>query len=273
MINKDPEYLKGTLKNQKFVFAKTMPDNPHYYTLRKSWGSDEEFNEVVKLIRSEGTEELFFGKPFTYLILDGYRYWTMGAPVEKTTLINRKREPLGSNYDLIAEVYDDLFADDEDKEIEKRLFQELVIGHDESVLDIGCGTGLLLDYAKPSRYVGIDPSAGMTSKLFDKHEHDPTITIHNLYFEEFLTREKFDRVVSLLGSFSYITPENLIKAKALLKQAGGGFAMIYKDTYSPVTYERAHVQFAHYTAKDYAQVIKSINGTVTEFDQYIVVRF
>jgi hypothetical protein len=32
----------------------------------------------------------------TYLEIDGWDYWTMGAPVEETTVINRARlEPLG----------------------------------------------------------------------------------------------------------------------------------------------------------------------------------
>jgi len=32
-------------------------------------------------------------KSFTYLNLDGWRYWTMSSPVEKTILINRARLP------------------------------------------------------------------------------------------------------------------------------------------------------------------------------------
>jgi hypothetical protein len=30
---------------------------------------------------------------FTYLDFDGWTYWTMGEPVEETTLINRARLP------------------------------------------------------------------------------------------------------------------------------------------------------------------------------------
>ena len=80
----------------RWQFAKTMPQWPHEYTVRK-WRSDleDEFLAFVLLIRHEGVV-----KPWppdvptpryhhAYLELDGWEYWSMGAPVPETTLINR----------------------------------------------------------------------------------------------------------------------------------------------------------------------------------------
>lgn len=82
----------------RWQFAKTMPEWPHEYTLRK-WRHDleSEFSDFVALIRRDGII-----KPWpadvatpryhhTYLELDGWEYWSMGAPVSETTLINRAR--------------------------------------------------------------------------------------------------------------------------------------------------------------------------------------
>ena len=82
----------------RWQFAKTMPQWPHEYTVRE-WRPDFEphFLEFAALIRGEGVV-----KPWprdaalpryhhTYLELDGWEYWTMGAPLPETTVINRAR--------------------------------------------------------------------------------------------------------------------------------------------------------------------------------------
>ncbi len=40
-------------------------------------------------IRTYGYEGRFYHKPITYFDEDGMVYWTMGEPVEETTIINR----------------------------------------------------------------------------------------------------------------------------------------------------------------------------------------
>jgi hypothetical protein len=80
----------------RWHFAKTMPQWPHEYTVRE-WRPDleREFFKFVALIRRNGEV-----KPWprdaplpryhlTYLELDGWEYWSMGAPVRDTTVINR----------------------------------------------------------------------------------------------------------------------------------------------------------------------------------------
>lgn len=68
-----------------------MPENPHEYTLRKLWRSDPDFVRAVEFIRAHGYRNRFEGRSYTQLDVGEHTYWTMGAPVEETILINRKR--------------------------------------------------------------------------------------------------------------------------------------------------------------------------------------
>jgi len=76
---------------QKWHFAKTMATIPHFYVRKKEWGNDKEFEEVVKWIRKYGVSEKFYNKSFVYFYLYEWKYWTMGAAVKKTEIINRAR--------------------------------------------------------------------------------------------------------------------------------------------------------------------------------------
>lgn len=81
--------LKDFIKNSKWVFAKTYAATwPHHYIVRDR--VDEAlFIKLVEHIRQFGYEGRFYSKNYTYFEEDGYVYWTMGAPIEETTIINR----------------------------------------------------------------------------------------------------------------------------------------------------------------------------------------
>lgn len=87
-----PDYLLALqlrVEDHEFRFAKSMPRNPHWYTLRTDW-DDDEFDSFVLDIRRYG-EIRFFGRwPYVHLDLGDFTYWTMGYPVEITKLVNRK---------------------------------------------------------------------------------------------------------------------------------------------------------------------------------------
>jgi len=55
------ERVAQDLAAQKWIFAKTMPENPHEYTLRKLWRSDADFVHAVRFIRAHGYRNLFEG--------------------------------------------------------------------------------------------------------------------------------------------------------------------------------------------------------------------
>jgi hypothetical protein len=77
------------LESHEWIFAKTMPENPHWYTLRKSW-DDNEFVEVVKVIREYGYDAWYKGRKYRQFDANGMFYWTMGDTLDRTILINRK---------------------------------------------------------------------------------------------------------------------------------------------------------------------------------------
>lgn len=49
------------------------------------------FRSFVLFIRENGKEERFFSKKYIYYYLDGYKYWTMGNPLEETIILNRAK--------------------------------------------------------------------------------------------------------------------------------------------------------------------------------------
>jgi len=83
------EKVDEILKRATFQEAKTMKNIPHHYTLVQTWKSRAEFEELVQFMRDNGVEERFFSRTFTYYYANGYKYWTMGFPLNQTRLINR----------------------------------------------------------------------------------------------------------------------------------------------------------------------------------------
>ena len=76
------------------------------------------------------------------------------------------------------------------RELEKYL--RYVIPEGSSVLEIGCGTGELLDAVRPGRGVGVDISPGMIKHARKKFPH---LEFHVDDLEDLKIREKFDYVI------------------------------------------------------------------------------
>ena len=82
----------------RWQFAKTMPLWPHEYTVR-TWRPELErdFCAFALLIAQQGVVKPWprdaavprYRHP--YLDIDGWQYWTMGAPAAETEVINRAR--------------------------------------------------------------------------------------------------------------------------------------------------------------------------------------
>lgn len=96
MSQEDQDFLRRFIGERRWIFAKTMPDNPHWYTLKRQ-GDPAEFNRAVMLIRIHGYDRPFRGTDYRGLDFDGHYYWTMGAPLKDTILINRKQLPLAED--------------------------------------------------------------------------------------------------------------------------------------------------------------------------------
>lgn len=83
--------LRDFVANSRWIFAKTMPQCPHEYTLRRQAPDEPLFEKVVMHIRAHGYRERYGKSWYIRLNLDGWKYWTMGAPLKSTILINRAR--------------------------------------------------------------------------------------------------------------------------------------------------------------------------------------
>ena len=76
----------------EWKFAKTMPFAPHEYIVKERCPlSAEEFEYFVNMQREHGIRERWGKYNNPYLYVDDYKYWTMGAPLEDTTVINRAK--------------------------------------------------------------------------------------------------------------------------------------------------------------------------------------
>ena len=82
--------LRTFVDEEHWTFAKTMPEWPHEYIVR---GRVDErlFEELVRHIRGQGREGRFHDKVIIYFEEMGLVYWTMGAPLDETTIVNRCR--------------------------------------------------------------------------------------------------------------------------------------------------------------------------------------
>ena len=85
-----PTELGAFVDGQRWTFARTMPEWPHEYIVRDR--VDEElFERLVVHIRAHGREGRFYERVLTYYEEAGLTYWTMGAPLRETTIVNRCR--------------------------------------------------------------------------------------------------------------------------------------------------------------------------------------
>jgi len=95
-----PDALREFIDSSQWTFAKTMPEWPHEYIVRER--VDENlFVQLVRHIRANGYEGKFYRKSITYYDDGGLVYWTMGAPLEETIIINRCRKEDSYEYRLL----------------------------------------------------------------------------------------------------------------------------------------------------------------------------
>lgn len=135
---------------------------------------------------------------------------------------------VGEKFDLEAEEYDSRYVTKADI-AEDDLVAKLLVRENISmtrIVDMGCGTGKLLDLIVVDDYTGIDVSGGMLSvarrkfpdRRFLSDRMTNTLLMGNVY----------DSVVSLYGSPSYDSFTAIVReAHRLLKPGGKVFLMPY----------------------------------------------
>ena len=85
------EFIKARTWREAVTYRETAP---HEYIVRK-WERDEQgthdFSRFIEYIRRFGSADFYYKVRHIYWVVDEFKYWTMGWPVEETTVINRAR--------------------------------------------------------------------------------------------------------------------------------------------------------------------------------------
>ena len=82
--------LAQILDKHVWIFAKTMPKNPHFYTRKKDWDDAILFTQCAYRIREFGKTEMFRGWPYVCFNFCEYKYWVMDKNPDDAVIINRK---------------------------------------------------------------------------------------------------------------------------------------------------------------------------------------
>jgi ubiquinone/menaquinone biosynthesis C-methylase UbiE len=134
-------------------------------------------------------------------------------------------------YDITSSSYDQLYRGEQYIKYQY-IFVEKKFIVDGAVADIGCGTGLLIEFLKEEgldrfeEYFCIEPSHGMLTRLLSKNVLDHRIIVVNGYGENLpLKDESVDHV------FLFTVWNNVYRKKRLLEEIErvlkpGGYAII-----------------------------------------------
>ncbi len=238
-------------------FATTYAEGaPHEYVASpRTEGLDAaDFARAAHVIQTFGEPMKFYKWTRIYLRTPmGWKHWTMDRDLDETTLVNRgrvehvygiqnmpvTRSNVASAHDAVASEWDKKHSLTDEEINGTTTFIKGVFGeHLWRTLDVGCGTGwpLTAGLVDPVRYVGIDPSTAMLNALVAKHP--VTAGIHPMSWHEaqekqVLCGSRFDSVLALGGTASYLSPAELREVAARGKR--GAVVMHYTDGESPVT--------------------------------------
>ena len=145
-------------------------------------------------------------------------------------------------YNALAEKYDDIYSDRvsmcENQVFFDWLSRRMLEGR---VLDVGCGTGIVLDYVNPTLlpedYLGFDVSANMLQKAREKHPDYATRFVqHNLMVERVGWTCSFSNVWCLFGVLTCLPSSYIPDAIAILMsyvEEGGNLILVPNGTRDP----------------------------------------
>lgn len=187
----DLEWWLDFATSREWTFAKTYAETaPHHYIVegRTSGVTHEDMVRAARVIHTFGQPGKYYSLTKIYLVSPGgkSRWWTEDNHFTDTTLVNRATTDLfygiqnapstvsdiESPYDAVATTWDvdhPIGASDPDRT--KQLLAGVRGKYPPHVLDLGCGTGRVLDLGLSSadRYAGVDSSQAMLNLLVRKH--------------------------------------------------------------------------------------------------------
>lgn len=176
---------------REWTFAKTYAETaPHHYVVegRTPGVTHEDMVRAARVIHTFGSPGKYYSLTKNYLVSpDGqFRWWTEDHHFTDTTLVNRATTELfygiqnapstvtgiESPYDEVATTWDvDHPIGSGEADHVKQLLADARRKYPPHVLDLGCGTGRVLDLglASADRYAALDSSQAMLNLLIRKH--------------------------------------------------------------------------------------------------------
>lgn len=252
----DLEWWHEKISTLDWVYAVTYAKSaPHEYIAERTEGMTKaDFVRAARVIHTFGQPQKFYEWTRIYLVYDGWKYWTMHTDHRDVNLINRGLDhhvygvqnaprtlsATPTAYDSIATYWDAEFTlTPEESAGFLALANEVTGGYRRCrTLDIGAGTGIALDLELTDafRLTAIDPSQPMLNDLVRKHPlvaRVEPMTFTEARARRVLAATKFDLVLALGGSASYLTPDDWA---ALPQHAKGRYLLsVYAEGEAPVT--------------------------------------
>jgi hypothetical protein len=91
-----PNRSAPDLSRLTFVFAKTMPETPHFYVVRTA-ENEADYLALFRAIRKHGKDERFQKRVYRYYYPgDGFKYWAMTTDERVSRILNRAKVDDGS---------------------------------------------------------------------------------------------------------------------------------------------------------------------------------
>ena len=83
-----PSDIENFIKRNKWVFAKTMAEMPHYYIVRDNLSENDKklFDEFDVFIKKNGYTKKFYSKQYTYFNIGHYKYWVIENILNRDSL-------------------------------------------------------------------------------------------------------------------------------------------------------------------------------------------
>lgn len=249
IVEADLRWFEQWSEQQSWTFAKTMKDAPHSYVVKGKGVPTDEFYRAVRVIRTFGEPGKFWSRTHIYLTVGSRRFWTMGAPVPDTKIINtadisepmhgpqdapRTYTGIRNDWDPIATEYDERYPLVEETAAVRSAIISLVGAFAPLTLDVGCGTGRALDMGvvPHSMYTGVDESQAMLNELVRKVNRSkkkmPRLIAGRAEDADF--GPAYDLGLALMGAASYVEPEVIDRMAAccsnlvLMPERGGANA-------------------------------------------------
>jgi hypothetical protein len=250
------DWWLGVASALEWTFARTYAQTaPHSYVVlgRTAGMTKDDYVRAARVIHTFGSPAKFYGMTSIYLTSpDGrLKWWAMDLEVAETNLINQANSDrlygvqnapstasgVETVYDSFATAYDQLHpVSDKMTKTLRGAVASLSGDFPPAVLDVGCGTGRVLDLGvtTPDRYAGVDPSQPMLNQLVRKHPNIGALypmRIEQALATELFTPGQFEIVTALLSDADRLDDEAIaglarIASRGLIVASGDELTVV-----------------------------------------------